>query len=115
MGTFLKCPSCNRIQTKGQYCVFDGVQLQHANIVEYISDTEERFSFNFSKKIKIDNAGSKDLELKRACVKDCVNNMLEQVELNIINESFRAYQGQREFNDAAKKTQANSLPRQTNR
>ena len=91
---FLKCPHCNRIQTKGEYCAFDGCQLKTIQEVEELHkanrdrDSTDELNERFAKKIKIDTAESRNLVVMNSC-KECVNDLLSQVELNIINETFK--------------------------
>ena len=113
MGTFLKCPNCNRVQTKGKFCLFDGIQLQDTSVhttidTKELRESEDSLNTIFAKKIKIDTVESKNFEVSTAC-KDFINDLLSRVELNIINESFRKNLLSEQSNQSENYTQSSSV------
>ena len=92
--SYLKCPQCNLIQTKGAYCVFDGCQLKTIEELEELRksshdrDSTDELNERFSKKIKIDATGSHNHDVINSC-RDCVNDLISKVELNMIKETFK--------------------------
>jgi DNA mismatch repair ATPase MutS len=92
VSAFLKCPHCKRIQTKGKYCAFDGTQLKNIDELEEPHkenrDPADELNERFRKKIKLDNLESRNADVINSC-KECIDDMLSQVELDMIKESFQ--------------------------
>jgi DNA mismatch repair ATPase MutS len=92
VSAFLKCPHCKRIQTKGKFCVFDGTQLKNIDELEEPHkenrDPTDELNERFRKKIKLDNLESRNADVINSC-KECINDLLSQVELDMIKESFK--------------------------